>query len=193
MAFSCSKERGRGESFGPSPLNPPLLKIQHHCFTSSNFRTFAPQLCVHEFDMSNRCSIVRFVVNINVNMFSFCYGRITNSFHSSSKRRCARQPTGGWWGFQYPKEPGRLVQRSFNSFKWAPITMRRSMCEIDKPVGFYCSFALKKWGKMNCYHVLEAKGAHDFIEPALKSTVRKKMAAVHFTTIPCEPNTANST
>ena len=24
-----------------------------------------------------------------------------------------------------------------------------------------------------------------------QSTVRKKMAAVHFTTIPCEPNTAN--
>ena len=24
-----------------------------------------------------------------------------------------------------------------------------------------------------------------------KSTVRKKMAAVHFTTIPCEPNTTN--
>ena len=25
----------------------------------------------------------------------------------------------------------------------------------------------------------------------IQSTVRKKMAAVHFTTIPCEPNTAN--
>ena len=29
-------------------------------------------------------------------------------------------------------------------------------------------------------------------EQPFQTTVRKKMAAVHFTTIPCEPNTANT-
>ena len=77
-------------------------------------------------------------------MSSFQGRWFTHCFHIPSQRWRPWQSTGGGWGFQHPTECCWRVGDSFEMLQWSTISVLFPMREINKPITFYCSFALER-------------------------------------------------